>query len=230
MYQPTLCRPQAFHLFRRQLPVLETTEGLLYGSLAIAMHALEDVSVAEVDRRLAELSLRVRARLRSHALAARLAHLHDVLFEEEGFHGNQDNYYDPANSYLPRVLEQRSGIPITLSLVYKVVAEQLDLRVEGVNAPGHFLVRVMTDEGWMLVDPYYRGGVLTDEEAYERMEQVTGRAVPRVGKYLGKASHAQWLSRMLVNLQHIFAVQDRRQDLAAMSELQSLLDHHQSAR
>lgn len=224
MHQPTLCRPAAYHLFRRQLPILDTTLGLLHGAVAIAMHALDDIEPAEVERKLAALAQRVLARVRSQALEARLAHLHDVLFEEEGFHGNQDDYYNPLNSYVPAVLENRAGIPISLSLVYKVVAEKLDLRVEGVNAPGHFLVRVMTEAGWTLIDPFYGGGVLTDDEAYHRMELVTGRSVPRVGRYLGKASHSQWLSRMLINLQHIFAVRDRRQDLAAMSELQSLLD------
>jgi regulator of sirC expression with transglutaminase-like and TPR domain len=222
--QPTLCRPQAFHLFKRQLPTLDTTIGLLNAATAIAMHALDDVDPANVAARLESLAQRIRARSTSGSCESRLAHLHDVLFEEESFRGNRDDYYNPLNSYLPAVLEQRHGIPITLSLVYKVVAEHLDLCVEGVNSPGHFLVRVMTEFGWMLVDPFYGGGVLTDEEAYDRMERVTGRPVPRSGRYLAKASHSQWLSRMLVNLQHIFAVRDQRHNLAAMSELQLLLD------
>jgi regulator of sirC expression with transglutaminase-like and TPR domain len=224
MQQPTICRPQAFHFFKRQIPVLDTTAGLLNAAIAVAMHALDDVDPLDMQSRLQGLAQRVMSRVRSRGSEARLAHLHDVLFEEEAFRGNQDDYYNPQNSYLPFVLEQHHGIPITLSLVYKSVAEQIELRVEGVNAPGHFLIRVMTDRGWMLVDPFYRGGVLTDEEAFQRMESVTGRPVPRAGRYLAKASHSQWLSRMLVNLQHIFAVRDQRHNLAAMSELQSLLD------
>jgi regulator of sirC expression with transglutaminase-like and TPR domain len=224
MQQPTLCRPQAFHFFKRQIPALDTTAGLLNASIAIAMHALDDVDPAGVESRMRSMANRVLTRVRSNRTEARLAHLHEVFFEEEGFRGNHDDYYNPLNSYLPSVLEHRQGIPITLSLVYRVVAEHCDLRVEGVNAPGHFLVRVLTDEGWMIVDPFYSGGILTDEEAYARMEQVTGRNVPRSGRYLSKASHSQWLSRMLVNLQHIFAVRDQRHHLAAMSELQSLLD------
>jgi regulator of sirC expression with transglutaminase-like and TPR domain len=224
MQQPTLCRPQAFHFFKRQLPILDTTPGLLNASIAIAMHAMDDVDPSDIGSKLQSLAQRITSRVRSRRSDVRLAHLHEVLFEEEAFRGNQDDYYNPLNSYLPAVLEQRHGIPITLSLVYKVVAEHLELSVEGVNAPGHFLVRVMTDDGWMLVDPFYNGGILTDEEAFERMERVTGRPVPRSGRYLAKASHSQWLSRMLVNLQHIFAVRDQRHNLAAMSELQTLLD------
>ena len=224
MTQPSLCRPEAFQFFKRQIPIIDTTAGLLNAAIGIAMHALDDADASSVEQQVQVLGRRVASRVRSRSVQARLAHLHDVLFEEEGFRGNQDDYYNPLNSYLPSVLEQRRGIPITLSLVYKAVAEFVELRVEGINAPGHFLVRVKTDEGWMIVDPYYGGGVLTEKEAFERMEKVTARPVPRTRRYLATATHAQWLSRMLVNLQHVFAVGDRRHDLAAMGELQMLLD------
>ena len=123
------------------------------------------------------------------------------------------------------MLESRRGIPITLCLIYKVVGERIGLEVEGINAPGHFLARVATDEGPMLVDPFFLGSVLTDDEAYTRVEQVTGRTVPRDPQYLAPATHSQWLSRMLINLQHVFATAERQNDVAAMSELQSLLDY-----
>jgi regulator of sirC expression with transglutaminase-like and TPR domain len=224
MNHPTLCRPEAFFYFKKQLPIVESTTGLVRASVAIAMHDRQDSASKHVERQLSDLADRVSSRVRSRQIQAILAHLHDILFDEEGFRGNTEDYYNPSNSYLPAVLELRTGIPITLALVYKVVAEHLGLRVEGVNAPGHFVLRVMTDEGWMIVDPFFGGGILTEEEAFERMEQVTGRPVPRAGRYLSPASHSQWLSRMLTNLQHIFATRDRRHDLAAMSELQSLLD------
>jgi len=222
--QPTLCRPAAYHFFAEQIPIISTTEGLLNAAIAIAMHALDDFEPEEVEQELQELAHRVSSRVCSCQSAALLAHLHDVLFEEEGFAGNSADYYNPMNSYLPTVLDTRLGIPVTLALVYKVVAERIGLDVQGVNTPGHFLVRVMTEEGWMLVDPYCGGGVLTADEAFQRVEEVTGRSVPRSPEYLAPASHAQWISRMLVNLQHIFATTERRGDLAAMSELQSLLD------
>ena len=225
MHEPSLCRPEAFRFFKQQIPIIDTTPGLLNAAVAISMHALADVDPRQVDDELQELAHRVSSRVSSTQVQALLAHLHDVLFEEEGFCGNSDDYYDPANSYLPVVLQTGLGIPISLSLVYKVVGERIGLEIEGVNAPGHFVVRVMTNEGWMLVDPYLGGGVLTADEAFERMEEVTGRAVPRTSEYLAPATHSQWLSRMLVNLQHVFATTEQRADLAAMSELQSLLDY-----
>jgi regulator of sirC expression with transglutaminase-like and TPR domain len=222
--EPTLCRPRAFYFFADQLPAIDTTEGLLNAAMAISMHALDDVQPKSIQGELAGLSQRVRRRVRSRHPQAVLAHLHDVLFEEEGFAGNGQDYYNTDNSYLSRVLETRRGIPITLTLVYKAVAEGAGLHVEGVNAPGHFLARVKTSEGSMIVDPFFAGGVLTDEEAFERAERITGRPMPRTAEYLAAAHHSQWISRILVNLQHIFASTDQRGDLAAMGELQSLLD------
>jgi regulator of sirC expression with transglutaminase-like and TPR domain len=222
---PAACRLPAYQLFAEQLPIIETTAGLLNAAIAISMHALDDVEPAAIDEQLQDLAHRVSSRVRSGSSEAMLAHLHDVLFDEEGFQGNSEDYYNPLNSYLSAVLELKRGIPISLSLIYKVVGERIGLDIEGVNAPGHFVCRVMTDDGWMIVDPYVGGGVLTAEEAFERMEHVTGRPVPRTPEYLAPATHSQWLSRMLVNLQHIFATNERRSDLAAMSELQSLLDY-----
>ena len=221
---PAACRLPAYHLFAEQLPIIETTAGLLNAAIAISMHALDDVEPLEIDEQLGNLAHRVSSRVHHRSTEAILAHLHDVLFDEEGFQGNSEDYYNPLNSYLSAILQSRRGIPISLSLIYKVVGERVGLEVEGVNAPGHFVCRVMTDQGWMIVDPYVGGGVLTAEEAFQRMEQGTGRAVPRTPEYLAPATHSQWLSRMLVNLQHVFAMQERRSDLAAMSELQSLLD------
>ena len=226
--QPSLCRPRAFHFFAHQLPALNTTEGLLNAAIAISMHAIDDVAPESVRARLLGLSQRVRRRVHGRQSQALLAHLHEVLFREEGFFGNRKDYYNPENSYLSAVLETRRGIPVTLCLIYKVVAEGIGLEVEGVNAPGHFLARVKTADSVMIVDPFFGGGILTDSEALGRIEQITGRPTLGNPQHLAPAMHAQWISRMLVNLQHVFASTNRRGDLVAMQELQSLLDdsHH----
>ena len=135
MKHPTLCRPAAFELFRQHLPLVHTTDGLLYAAIAISMHSLDDVAPEEIDEELHGLAHRVSARLRTDNIDAMTAHLHDVLFEEEGFRGNSDDYYNPNNSYLSAVLASKLGFPISLSLIYKVVAERVGLEVEGVNAP-----------------------------------------------------------------------------------------------
>ena len=134
---PTHCRPCAFECFARQLPAIDSCcgRGLLEAALAISMHELGEVDVHSIDRQLQQFADDVQQRvphlvdqLRSGQPANPepvLAHLHTVLFDEQQFRGNIDDYYNPHNSYIPTVLQTRRGIPITLTLIYKNVAERL---------------------------------------------------------------------------------------------------------
>lgn len=220
---PHFCRPLAYEQFCRQLDLLDTTASLVQAAVAIAMHELEGIIPDEVVGRLNKLAARVGGRVHSGNEEALLAHLHDVLFVEEGFAGNTDQYYTAENSYLPIVLQTKHGLPIILSLIYKAVAEGVGLQVEGINSPGHFLVRVRAGKEWMLVDPFFHGQSLSRDEAFHRLEQVGGRAVPRDDQILAPATHQQWLARILANLQSLFANEGRQDDLAAMTELQEAL-------
>jgi regulator of sirC expression with transglutaminase-like and TPR domain len=223
MPAPSACRPEAFALFANQLDELETTNGLFRASVAISMHALPHVVLLEVERRVSRLADQVRQRVSSNNRAALTAHLHHELFERNGFRGNVDDYYNPMNSFVPVVLETGLGIPISLALIYKVVATRLGLRVEGINAPGHFLVSVADSSRPMIVDPFFDGQMLTRDEAFERMEQATGRSVSRTEQNLMPATHRQWIGRMLQNLVSIYAASGQSEDVAAMSELSGLL-------
>src|SRR5206468_6452152 len=103
-----------------------------------------------------------RSRVRGGQPQALLVHLHEYLFTELGFAGNIEDYYNPYNSYLPSVLATKRGLPITLSLVYKIVAERLGLRAWGVGLPGHFLIGVECEPGnKMLVDTFASGRIIT---------------------------------------------------------------------
>lgn len=217
------CQPEALALFQAQLPQLSTTEALLRAAIAVSLHALDDVDPARVEQRLRILSLRVSERSPSNRDAAVLANMHAVLFEEEGFLGNLERYYNALNSYLPAVLDTRQGLPIILSLIYKVVGEWAGLRIEGINAPGHFMVRVHCDNAWMIVDPFFGGQVLSRKEAFDRIDRVAGRRLPRTNQMLARATHEQWLVRILGNLRHLFSTEGRVEDLAAMTELLSAL-------
>jgi regulator of sirC expression with transglutaminase-like and TPR domain len=224
--QPVVCRPEAFHLFADQLNHLDETDALVRAAVAVSMHQLGDVDLERLFDTLRGYAEVVRSRVRTKRIEAVLAHLHQVLFEDAGFSGDQRNYYDPRNSYLPEVLRRRTGIPISLTLIYKAVAERVGLRVEGVNAPGHFLARVHDHSGPILVDTFFRGQMLTPEEALERLAQITGRVIPPDTRLLRTATHTQWLARMIANLQSIFSDTDQHQDLAAMHELQKLLSQN----
>lgn len=223
---PIYCRPHAFELFAAQVPFLDERRGLLKAAIAMSMHELDDVEPAFIDEKLESAADLVRSRVRSGNRAALLAHLHDVLFDQMNLRGNEDDYYNPVNSYIPAVVETGVGIPITLSLVYADVAARLELDVIGVNAPGHFLVALVEDGGkWTLVDPYFGGRIMSRAEALQRVRKI----VPGSGEgegaahLLSEASHRQWLTRMLRNLMGVFKQQGRDADVAAMAELGELL-------
>ncbi len=226
---PSYCRPEAFELLASQLPSLDTTAGLVRAAVAVSMHELDDTSPDEVEAQIEELVQTVAGRLRSREPRAILAHAHAVLFDQGGFCGDVGEYYSPQNSYLPVVLRRRRGLPITLTLVYKAVLEELGLPVEGVNAPGHFLARIEVGESdigppaRMLIDPFQRGRMLTSEEAFARMDQVAGGEVPRDEALLSTATHKQWLMRLLQNLIAVFDRLGRADSHAAMLEMRALV-------
>jgi len=221
---PRYCRRVAYERFADRARDLESTGALVAAATAVAMHALDDVHLGVVEERIEGLAASVRRNLQSTSRSAVMAHLHTVLFDREGFAGNRADYYDPANSYLPRVLSTRRGIPITLALVYKAVAEPLGLAVSGIGAPGHFLVRVEDEDGTLLVDPFHQGRVLSPEEAFRLMEGSLGTPVPRTGELLQPVGHAEWLARLLRNLEAIHTKRAQPRDAAAMQELRQLLD------
>jgi regulator of sirC expression with transglutaminase-like and TPR domain len=220
---PVCCSPQAYHLLASHVASINSPDALLGGAIAIAMNAMSEVDPATVDGALQAYSDAVRARVRGNQPQAVLAHLHSLLFEEEGYCGNSDDYYNVANNFLPAVLETKRGLPITLSLVYKNVASRLGIRAYGINLPGHFLVGVEADGDTMMVDPFAAGRIITQAEAHERMRQIFGDEVEWSDELLKPASNRLWLTRMLQNLLNTYGSKGHYRDVAAMLEMEMLL-------
>jgi regulator of sirC expression with transglutaminase-like and TPR domain len=220
---PLCCASQAYNLMSRQAVAIHSPDALLEGAVAIAMHQMEGVDVAHVDRILQSYADTVRARVRGSQAQAMLAHLHEFLFDEMGFAGNTDEYYNTVNSYLPAVLKTKRGLPITLSLIYKMVAERVGLRCWGVGLPGHFVVGVDCDGSTLLIDPFDKGRALTNDEAHERMRETLGQEMEWSEDLLQPVSNLHWLTRILQNLLHIFGANRHYADVAAMLELEMVL-------
>lgn len=220
---PLCSTRDAFRLLGKQLPQIDSPDALLYGAIAISMHQMDNVDPAAVDGKLQSYVDAVRSRVRGSQPQAIVAHLHEVLFEEEGFTGDTDDYYNPGNSYLPMTLETKRGLPITLSLIYKVVAERLGLRVWGVGLPGHFLCGLDIDGGVMLIDPFNKGRMLTQDEALDRMKDVLGQEVEWSDDLLAPVPNKHWLTRMLQNLLNIHGAAGHYADVAAMLEMEMVL-------
>lgn len=220
---PLCCASRAFRLLSKQLPHINSPDALLNGAVAISMHQMEDLDCAQVDSTIQDFADTVRSRVRGHQPQALLAHLHEYLFEELNFQGNTEDYYAPSNSYLPAVVQSKKGLPITLSLVYKLVAERVGLRSWGVGLPGHFLVGVECGGSPLLVDAFAGGRILTPEEAHERMMEMFGPEVEWSEELLRPASNRHWLTRILQNLLNVFGATGHYSDVAAVLELEMLL-------
>jgi regulator of sirC expression with transglutaminase-like and TPR domain len=225
---PLCASPKAFSLLARQVPTIGSADALLQGALAIAMHQMEDVDAAAVDATLQDYADTIRKRVRGTQQQALLAHLHEFLFDELGFMGNSEDYYNPSNSFLPAVLETKRGLPITLSLLYKIVAERLGLNVWGVGLPGHFLVGVEVDGSPMLIDSYAGGRELSIEEAHQKMQDMFGPEVEWSPDMLLAATNRHWLTRILQNLLNVYGSSNHFSDVAAVLEMEMLLWPEQS--
>lgn len=141
----------------------------------------------------------------------KMAAINKHLFEELGYSGNSDEYYDPRNSYLNEVFERRLGNPISLAMVQIEVARRLGVPLDGVSFPGHFLVRLPVDDGVLVMDPFNRGRPLGADELRERAKPHLGGEIPddtALLQILNPASHRAILIRMLRNLHGVYAEAD----------------------
>jgi regulator of sirC expression with transglutaminase-like and TPR domain len=136
---------------------------------------------------------------------ARVRALNQFLFEQQGFHGNQEHYEDPRNSLLPDVLERRTGIPISLSLVYLEIAGRLGLPAEGIGFPGHFLVRYRGRTEDHLVDAF-RGTVLSEAQIAALLREALGNDAVFRRAQLQPISSRDFLVRLVSNLKRHFAL------------------------
>lgn len=151
--------------------------------------------IAEFD----EWADRLRPRLHGQ-LDDRVEELANLLFNEEGFSGDSENYYDPENSYVNRVMDRRCGLPITLSLIAIAVGQRAGMSIEGVGLPGHFIAMAGDGVDAVMFDPFNGGNILTIADCERLAEQATGDSFETARESLGPASHAAIIRRMLTNL------------------------------
>ena len=142
-----------------------------------------------------------------------------TLFDDYGFQGNRDNYYDPRNSFLNEVIDRRLGIPITLSVIYMEVARRIGFAVEGVGLPGHFVVRHQGATETIYIDPFNRGRVLGEMACAELVTEISGGKTELLPAHLSPVTRRQILMRMLSNLLSIYARSDHRRALAVIERI-----------
>jgi regulator of sirC expression with transglutaminase-like and TPR domain len=189
----------------RQLVTAPGALPLLDCAAQVPLYADPKFVPGEVVRTVRSWGERLAQRVPADSSASnRLRLLNHFFFEELGFRGNAVQYYTPDNSHLHRVIEQRSGIPITLSLLYIEIGRAAGLRLFGVGFPGHFLVKLMLHDAAMLIDVFAGGLPLSEEDLRARLQAVAqdGETLP-LEVYLRPASEREILARLLRNLKAI---------------------------
>lgn len=143
----------------------------------------------------------------------RLAVINDHLFNDLGFHGNEEDYYDPDNSYFNRVIDRRTGNPISLSLLYWLLGRRLRLPIVGIGLPGHFVCRLQSSTEAVFIDAFNRGKLLTRADCIRFLQQ-SGHSVQE--GFLGPVTHRRALLRVCTNLHEIYADRGLRDETARL--------------
>jgi len=191
-------------------------------ALLIAAESEQDISVEHYLSELDNLAARFKCDDRFHTgLGIPVSALVNYIHEELGFSGNITDYFDPANSYLSRVIDYKHGIPITLALVHIAIGTRLDIQVSGISFPGHFLVQYGGNTG-AIVDPF-SGRQLSRTDCQNLLSQIAGPSATLKEEYFSPASPRDVLIRMLDNLKQIFWRQKSWDESKACIERQLLL-------
>ena len=194
-------------------------------ALLIAAESYPSLEVESYLRQLDELAAQARANDVPHASpVTRILRLNDLMYGEWGFHGNAEDYYDARNSFFNEVLDRRTGIPITLSVVYMEVARRLGLPLVGVGLPGHFIVKYQPpdteDEDEIFIDPFNEGRLLLEEDCFRMVLQMYQGRVVFERRLLDTVTKRQILARMLQNLKGIYArANDHAKALSAIERV-----------
>ncbi|HWP46699.1 MAG TPA: tetratricopeptide repeat protein [Candidatus Limnocylindrales bacterium] len=174
-------------------------------ALLIAREEYPDLEVEKYLRRLDRMAEEVRNWLEGiHSPLGIIQTMNRYLFEEEGFTGNTENYYDPRNSFLNQVLDRKTGIPILLSILYMEIGRRIEFPVFGVGFPGHFLVKSPSESGEILIDPFNKGAILSYADCQTRLDQIYGGALLFQEQFLAIVTKKQILTRVLQNLKGIY--------------------------
>ena len=223
---------QAAEQFERMAQGPDEGIDLVRGALLIAAEEYPDLDPDVYIQTLEEFAATLRRRLRPDiGPADSVRALNRYMFDELGFHGATQNYYDPRNSFLNDVVERRIGIPITLSVLLLEVGSRVGIRLEGVGFPGHFLVRVLGCADDHLLDPFFGGRPIGYDELRERLRAFYAasgappggnlqRALPQALQATGNLGI---LSRILGNLLAIYRERDAHEQALATVELLLLL-------
>jgi len=178
---------------------------LAWAASALAQPVYPDLDYEHYSNRLDDYAEKAR-RLAAGAdePEARVSAINRLLFEDLGFSGNAVDYYDPRNSFLNEVLERRTGIPISLSVVYMEIARRLDLPIYGVGLPGHFVVKYEKGRRRFFIDPFHDGRMLNRQGCRRLVRQIHGHEVELNELHFAAVDKRHIILRMAANLRDVY--------------------------
>ena len=191
--------------FRQAVDRSEEKIELGRAALTIALIDYPNLDIPDYLDRMDRLAMEVTGRSGPEADIYRsIAAVNYVLFRQYGFHGNRDDYFDPKNSFLNEVIERKTGIPITLSVLYMEVAQRVGFMLDGVGFPGHFLVKCVGDGEEIVIDPFNGGEIKSREDIDKMLFDLYGGKVVFHSAFLAPSTKKDILKRMLTNLKAIY--------------------------
>jgi regulator of sirC expression with transglutaminase-like and TPR domain len=217
-----LTHPAAARQRFREIAMLPDAQlDLAEGALIIA---LEDNPALDLDRYLTQIhsfSDAVRSRLEGSRDVERIVEaINKLLFREEGFHGEDDDYYDPRSALLNELLDRHAGLPITLSILYIEISRLIGVDATGVSLPGRFLVKFSGGFGEIVIDPFDGGRVLATNEMQKILDATYGGGVRLREHHLRSFSPREILARELAHLKAAYLAQrDLTRAAASMDRL-----------
>jgi regulator of sirC expression with transglutaminase-like and TPR domain len=174
-------------------------------ALYIAQEEYHNLDISYYIKSLDDMAAKVKKRLPSERYPLRVIQtINQYLYDELGYKGNTDDYYDPRNSFFNDVIERHTGIPITLSLLYLEIARRLNFAMVGINMPGHFLIRPDFQDTGIFIDAFNQGEILFQQDCEERLKQMYGHPVPMQSSFIEAVGSKQILARILTNLKFIY--------------------------
>jgi regulator of sirC expression with transglutaminase-like and TPR domain len=217
----------ARHRFRELAGLPDHLLDLVEASLVIAV---EDQPGTDIDRYLAQVATwsdAVRDRLEGSRDVERIVEaINRLLFDEEGFHGENEDYYDPRSALLSETFETHAGLPISLSILYIELSRRVGVDVAGISLPGRFLVKFSGAFGQIVIDPFDGGRVLSTIELQKLLDEVYGGGVKLREHHLRSFTAKQILARELAHLKSAYLARHDLAHAAASIDRLLILDAH----
>ncbi len=203
---------------------------LAQAALMIARLEYPDLNINDYLSKINSLAEEINNRLPASANAAEiLKQLNHVLFIEKGYGGNTDSYYDPRNSFLNDVIERKLGIPISLSILYIELGHALGLPLSGISFPGHFLVKLEINDGAIVLDPYYGGISLDEDDIEDRLREYYGPKLDksRAQGVLASSTNKDIILRVMRNLRNLYMQEENWLKALPIADMMVEMDNDQ---